>query len=265
MDMTQGMSSLPLWLSALLIVIVPTVLAMLGPIAVRRNVDLERLATNNEVAGFKFATVGVIYAVMLAFAVIVVWEKFTDAENTVVQEAGAAATMYRLSGGLSSDGGKIRDALSSYLKLAVDKDFPAMDRGRSSPDATKALNAVYEAVLGAAQAAEANQALWSEILRELDSITQARRTRIHLSSGIVPGVIWIALFVGAILTVCFTFFFGTENLRAQVLMTGVIATIAFMGLFVIVAIDHPFTGPVKVDAEPLALVLETFGGAAPAD
>ena len=62
--------------------------------------DLARLRINNEVAGFKFATVGVLYAVLLAFAVIVVWEKFSDAENNVAQEAGAAATIYRLSWGI---------------------------------------------------------------------------------------------------------------------------------------------------------------------
>jgi hypothetical protein len=37
-----------------------------------------------------------IYAVLLAFAVIVVWGKFNDAETAVVQEAGASATIYRL-------------------------------------------------------------------------------------------------------------------------------------------------------------------------
>ena len=90
--MSRFLSSLPLWLGALLIVIVPTALAMAGPLLVRRRYSLERLATNNEIAGFKFATVGVIYAVLLAFAVIIVWERFTDAESAVVQEAAAAAT-----------------------------------------------------------------------------------------------------------------------------------------------------------------------------
>jgi hypothetical protein len=52
----------------------------------RRSLDQLRL--NNEVAGFKFATVGALYAVLLAFAVIMVWEKFSEAENTVAQEAG---------------------------------------------------------------------------------------------------------------------------------------------------------------------------------
>ena len=61
---------LPLWLSGLLLVGIPIVLAMVGPILIRRRLGLERLSTNNEVAGFKFATVGVLYAVLLAFAVI---------------------------------------------------------------------------------------------------------------------------------------------------------------------------------------------------
>ena len=42
---------------------------------VRERVALHKLRANNEVAGFKFATVGVLYAVLLAFAVLVVWEK----------------------------------------------------------------------------------------------------------------------------------------------------------------------------------------------
>lgn len=65
----------------------------LGGRIVRRQVSLERLSTNNEVAGFKFAVIGGLYAVFLAFAMILVWEKFNDAEKDVAQEAGAAAAI----------------------------------------------------------------------------------------------------------------------------------------------------------------------------
>jgi len=66
----------------------PTILASLGPSIVRRCVKLEKLVTNNEIAGFKFATIGVLYAVLIAFAIIVVWQKFSDADNNVAAEAG---------------------------------------------------------------------------------------------------------------------------------------------------------------------------------
>ena len=81
--MISFLTGLPLWLSGLLLVGLPTVLAMFGPILVRRYVTLEKLEKNNEVAGFKFAVVGVLYAVLLGFAIIVVWERFSDAETNV--------------------------------------------------------------------------------------------------------------------------------------------------------------------------------------
>ena len=49
-------------------------------------------------------------------------------------------------------------------------------------------------------------ALPTEILHMLDLVTEARRTRLVLASGVVPGVIWLVLFGGAFLTVSFTFF-----------------------------------------------------------
>src|SRR5271169_589970 len=114
------LTSAPLWLSGLLVVGLGTALSLLGPVVVRHYVTLERLTANNEIAGFKYAVVGVLYAVVLAFAIIVVWEKFNDAEANVAQEAGAATTIYRLSQGMGEKpGADIRGATTNYLRLAV--------------------------------------------------------------------------------------------------------------------------------------------------
>ena len=99
----------------------------------------------------------------------------------------------------------------------------------------------------------------AEVFRQLDNVTAARRVRLHLATGLVPNVIWIALFLGALLTVGFTLFFGSENLIAQVSMTGVLSILVTMGLVVILSIDHPFTGPVFIHADPLKSVLAEFG------
>ena len=257
--MSLFLSGVPLWLGALLIVIIPTLLAMSGPILVRRRFSLERLTTNNEIAGFKFATVGVIYAVLLAFAVIIVWERFSDAETAVVQEAGAAATLYRLAEGSDPEARAMRAALSDYLHLALTQDWPQMARVRASPAVTRSLDTLYASALALTRSGARQQAVQVEVFHQLDSMTEARRARLHLAMGIVPGILWGVLVLGGVLTVGFTFFFGTRNLRAQVMMTGILSTIVFMGLFVIVSINHPFTGPVHIGGEPLASVLEDFG------
>lgn len=257
--MSRFLASLPLWLAALLIVVLPTAAAMSGPILIRRRFSLERLTTNNEIAGFKFATVGVIYAVMLAFAVIIVWERFSDAEGAVTEEAGAAATLYRLAASADPESVATRGAIDRYLEAAIASDWPEMAHVGASPETTRALDDLYAATLSVAQAGARPPAVLVEIFRQLDHMTEARRTRLHLSHGIVPPMLWTVLILGGVLTVSFTFFFGTRNLEAQVLMTGVLALIVFMGLLVIVSINHPFTGPVHIDSEPLKLVLEDLG------
>jgi hypothetical protein len=257
-QVSHYLSSLPLWITTMILVVLPTLVAMAGPLYIRRRISLERLTTNNEIAGFKFAVVGVIYAVLLAFAVIVVWERFSDAETAVLQEAGAAATLYRLANGSAREISTTRDALDTYLKLAIDRDWPQMASEAESLDVTRALNELYVTTIHLTGTGSLAPPVLAEMFKQLDSITQARRTRLHLASGIVPSVLWVILFVGAFLTIGFTFFFGTENLAAQVMMTGILSVIVFMGLLVIVSIDHPFTGPVHIESAPLEQVLADF-------
>ena len=77
-----------LWIAAFVLLVPTTIFAILGPAIVRRYVPLERLRSNNEVAGFKFATVGVIFAVLLAFAILVVWERFNQADSSLTRRYG---------------------------------------------------------------------------------------------------------------------------------------------------------------------------------
>ena len=244
----------------MLIVGLPTVLAMLGPILIRRYVTVEKLAKNNEVAGFKFAVVGVLYAVLLAFAIIIVWERFSDAENNVATEAGAAANIYRLSQGLNGQPGiALRGALTNYVRTVISDGWPNMERGTPSDSAREALDAVYKAALTLDSPEGRDPALVSEILRQLDTITQMRRVRLSAAEGLVPGVIWPILFGGALITMAYTFFFGSQNLGAQTLMTGMLSMIIFSGLLAAIVIDHPFAGVVKVEPHALTRVLEDFG------
>ena len=172
------LTTLPLWLSAVILIVPTTLLAMAGPVIVRRYVEVNQLRTNNEVAGFKFATVGVLYAVLLAFAVVVVWEKFNQAESEVAKEAGAAATVFRLTQGVDPErGAAIREATTDYLTSAIASDWPAMESGTQSPATTEALNEIYHAVLKFQSLGTDERLVLAEILRHVDRISKARRER----------------------------------------------------------------------------------------
>jgi hypothetical protein len=252
------LSSLPLWTLILVMVVVPVCVAMALQALIHRWVGVERLVQNNEIAGFKFATVGVIYAVLLAFTVIVVWEKFSAAETAVDQEAAAIAALFRYADGGEPAAVRLREAIATYGKTAVEIEWPAMAAQGESHETTEALSVVYAAALALNRSDTRDTADMSEVFTQIDHITASRRLRLHLATGLVPGVVWLSLFSGAILTVAFTLFFGSENLPAQMMMTGILAALVLLGLVVIISIDHPFTGPVHIQPDPIQNVLADF-------
>jgi hypothetical protein len=256
--MSYFLSSLPLWEMTALLVVLPTLLAMGLQALIQRWVGPEKLVQNNEIAGFKFATVGVIYAVLLAFAVIVAWEKFNEGENAVAQEAAAAAALLRYAEGGEPEAVAFRADIANYLKLAIEKDWPAMATASENHDATRALDHLYHQAMALNGTGARDTADMSEVFAQLDNLTAHRRVRLHLATGLVPNVIWIALFTGALLTVGFPLFFGSRNQLAQIAMTGVLSTLVTLGLIVIVSLDHPFTGPVYIHPDPLVDVLSDF-------
>jgi hypothetical protein len=50
------LSGLPSWIAAILLVVLPTIAAMRGPVLIRHRAGLERPATNNEIAGYSSTT-----------------------------------------------------------------------------------------------------------------------------------------------------------------------------------------------------------------
>jgi len=251
----NSLTALPLWVLAIFVVIA-TFIAMAGPVIIRRCIELERLRTNNEVAGFTFAAIGVLYAVLLGFAVIVVWEEFNHAVTTVMEEAGTADAIYQLSQGIGGNGGvTLRGELSEYLRAVINEEWPAMEQGQSSPAVTRALDDMYATSLSFRPAEFHDAGILAATFRQLAVLTHERRTRLGIAEGTVPDAVWLVLFGGAALTVSFTFFFGSRSVFAQSLMTGMLAMLILSTLFVVVVIDYPFTGSVKVTPAPLQKVL----------
>jgi hypothetical protein len=255
------LSGLPLWQTASIIVVMPTVLVMAMTLVVRKVVGLDRLEVNNEVAGFKYAVLGVIYAVLLGFAVIVVWENYRDGTSAVIKESSALSTIFRLADGVGPGAGEsIREAAHKYGVIVVTMEGPILAQGGLvSVEATNALTALYAAVLDAHPQTLEQSDAYQSLLTALTTLSDGRRDRLELAGSTVPQVVWIALFGGAILNVIFTLFFGTRHIWVQMIMSGMLSAVIFIALFAIVAMDHPFLGSVRVSLDPIEYVLVTVG------
>ena len=67
-----------------------TFVALAGALVVRRWANVEVLERHNEVAGFIYTVVGVLYAVVLGFTAVIVWERYDQAQAEV--EKGGQCT-----------------------------------------------------------------------------------------------------------------------------------------------------------------------------
>jgi hypothetical protein len=145
--MSHSLSDLPLWELILAVIVIPTAIAIGFQVLVRRWVGVDRLVLNNEVAGFIFAIIGVVYAVLLAFVVIAVWDKFSEGQTSVARESAAAAALFQYAEGAEPEAAKLHESLVGYLRLAIEKDWPAMAVSSEDTETTDALSALYRAAM----------------------------------------------------------------------------------------------------------------------
>lgn len=246
----------PLGVTAALLILGAVIYSIALMLATRAIYGVDRLSLNNEVAGFKFAVIGVFYAVMLAFVVIAVWEDFRKTEAAVRDEAKAVVDLYRITFALPAGGGaEIRQHLLDYANDVRGHEWQTMAVGEPSDVVIKDLDQLSRAIFGVNPQNQQEQALYEEALRLLSVITDNRTERLDSSDGSMPGILWFVLIVGGLITLGYPAFFGSTNVVAQVLMTAALAGLVALSLLLGLAFDYPFTGEVRISAAPFEQAL----------
>ena len=226
-------------------------LAIGGMLLVRRSVTLSTLESHNQVAGYIYGVVGVVYAVLLAFIVIVVWQQHTQVQIQVEREANQLGDLYRNARVFPEEvRTRLQNQIRAYSRIVVEKEWPAMAKGETSPDAWVAINQLWRAYQQV-EARNDHERLWyAKSIDQLERLGDYRRLRLLSNRAAVPVLMWVVLLATGAITIGFSFFFGTPNSSAQALMTAALsATIGFV-LFLIWDLNHPFAGLVRV--EPVA-------------
>ena len=240
-----------------LVVGLSILLTHLGLRLVRRLVPLSVLETHHEVAGFIIGVLGAIYAVLLAFVVVIMWDQYGDARANVEQEANQLNDLSHLAQGFADPAReRLLAAMRAYAASAMNDEWPAMAEGNDSPRTQAATDDLWRAYLEIDPQTNRENALYQESLSHLNNMSTSRRLRIYASRDDLPTVIQFLLWGGGLITIAFTYFFGVKSIRSQALMTAALAGVIAFILFLVIALDNPFHGYVRVTPEPLRQVLE---------
>ena len=237
--------------------------AVAGLELVQRLVPSEKREEHNDVAGFLYAVVGIVYAVLLALLVIAVWEQYQRARETVESEANGVAEVAWLAHRLPDpERHELQEDARSYAQEVVDNEWPLMEQGlggvQSLPEGWDLVDDMRATLQEVEPSTEAEQELYAEGLDQIDSLNDARRMRIVASKEGLPGVLWAVLVFGVVVAVGFTYLFGLQNSWAHRLMVMSLTAVIALVLFTIGVMEHPFSGGARLEPEAFELILERF-------
>lgn len=238
----------PTWEMGAVVVAFVVGLALLGLVVTHffLRVDLRR--QHNEFAGFTSALAGVIFAVLLAFIAIAVWESFGRAAEAAKAEAALAGDLWRDAINIPEPlRTQLLDDVRDYVDTVLTKEWPSMAQGMPiGDDGWAPLFKFHQQLVTVHTSSPLQTAIITETLTRLNSLYDTRRERILLATEHLDPTVWAVVLLGTFITITFTYLFGMERLGMHMLMTGLLATTLALIIVLILAFDYPFRGEVQV-------------------
>ena len=233
--------------------------SVLGLALVHAFVPRALRSAHNEVAGSAIAVVGVVYAVLLAFIAVAVWEDFEKAGALVETEANLVGNLYRDTVGLPEPlATGLRHSLFVYAETVAQDEWPALAAGRVEDAAGwQLLDRFHLSLAGLHPSEPGLLAIEAEMLRNLNALYDARRGRFRAAEVGLPPILWWNLLAGASLTILFSYLFGVPNFAMHGVMVALLGASIALVLSLIILLDNPFRGPNHVSAAPFVRLVET--------
>lgn len=230
--------------------ILSIVIAGVGQAFVHRLFNRQDFISHNEVGGIMMAVSGTLYAVVLGFLTVVVWEHYLEARQLVVTESDSVIDAWHMAVGLPpAIRQSVRSDMVRYAQMMPDREWPLMKQGKYDLEAPAigmdAINATGSFIPANSGQANAQMAT----LQQLTQIHDAALQRIAINSAGVSWFEWLVLLVGAACLVCFCWLFGLKSARIQMLMTSGVTTILVCMLVLLFELQYPFRSDIGIGPE----------------
>jgi len=253
--------SLPLWLLAIVLNVWLMSFALVGLWVVRRLV-LPNLRLSYEDAYFTAAVVQsavLLYALIAALTAVGVWQRHQQVADIVSAEATAIANLWRDLGGYPEPlRDETRAVLRDYSGQVVHGAWPQQRRGQIPREGVEWMNRLQALLYAFEPGTESQKILHAETLHAFNQLVHERRQRLDSVRAALPSVMWWVLMPGAMGCVLLFMFFHGADVRLHALLLLGLAGFLSMVLFVIIALDRPFSGDMGITADSYQLVIDHY-------
>ena len=222
-----------------------------------------RLAVNDRARAFKAVSpgmlppLGILFALLIGFIAVEVWNNYDKAKVAVATEASALRAVVLLAGTFPEEQKtRIHALIDRHIEMAVNEGWPAMARHRATLSTLPtSLIAALQETLALKPADDSQRIAQSEMLRALEKALDARRQRIVISKSSVGRVKWAGILLQGICTLIAIAMVHSDNRLACAIAMTLFATGMALSLLLIGAYSRPFVGEISVRPDLLKQVI----------
>ena len=245
--------------------------AMLALFLVRRYLDRWRSRADAEVIGGVAAMVLTLFALLLAFGIVTLYDERRAAQSAVAQEAAALAVVQRNAAALRGLGvtPPVRDvsqAVDDYACGVQLAEFPRMRDGlRIGGVVPDLLSNVFAALQAYRPTTPAQAAFYESAVAQLNDAVAQRRSRLQRVNAALPFAFAVLLILTAAISVILTCFIKTTGLSKrgephsgiEYVLVGSVAFVVAVGLLTALLFEFPFSGPLATSADPYEMLVSS--------
>ena len=250
-----------IWIVALSVCCVTVVLPLIGLYFFHKVVDWNVREEDTSMVGLSYALCGGIFAVVLAFVAVGVYESMDKTTETAAAEANSLSNLEFETAGLpKADGLQIREDVDHYIDIVTQKEWPhqqayEMDANNFA-EGWSQVRKINTDIANYEPVTKGQATINGDMVRLVNDLFSARRARILAANSHLPNAVWEMLIFGLVLVSVFIYLFGPHSYRIHVATTGL--TMLSIGLVftLIIALDYPFRGALSVSDEAFSGVKE---------
>ncbi len=255
--------SLPGNLQLVAIVGATIILAFAAAMATRAIFDLSQLTADAELTFAVYQVLGTIYAILLAFVIAEIWQKYNAAVASIQTESYALmGILYILGVCPPEHTKKIRSLALAYARTVKDewKALGGVARGKVAP-----IDLSYDAAMALVHAVQMlkpsdnrETVVFEQAIIRLNNWLDARRERLQSAGGGNASPLWPLLITGALVFFAFHGLFVAKSMQVWVAVLLGISLVVGLSFYLIFSLDSPFTGSLSAHVGPFQWVIDSW-------
>jgi hypothetical protein len=254
---------MPFVVSIIIISIVSILIFLAAEKLTRNRIHHDTLVENHAVSGFIYNAVCVIYAVLIAFVVFVIWGNLEKTNSKIEGEANNLLNLY-YDASVFPDSIKknIQSTIREYVYDVTMYEWKEMAKGKADSVAAKQFIKLNRIYLSIKSSDVPNPEVLTQSMEDMKDVREFRRHRLLSSRQSMPDMLWFVLILSTIMIVAFTFLFSVKNILLNNTMISFLIFVSVLVMYLVFVMDHPYVGvdAIKPDAfQPLMDIVYRMG------